>query len=44
MLDYTRKVGESAAIKKILDFVNSQQSVIDTIKKKAESLDAYKIG
>jgi hypothetical protein len=45
MLDYTGKCGETEAVKKILQYLESQQSVIDAIRKKNKEghMDEYKI-
>lgn len=43
ILRYTEKVGETNAIKTIIDFVSSQESVIKSIAQKQENKDAYAI-
>lgn len=45
LLDYTQKVGETEAVKKILGYLEKQQSVIDAISKKydEEHMKEYKI-
>lgn len=43
LLDYTRKVGEASAIKKILAFFNDQTSVAQKISNKLKTNEAFKI-
>ena len=43
ILDYTLKVGETQAVKKFIEFITSQKSVMDELTKKAERVDAYTI-
>ena len=42
LLDYTHKVGETEAIKKLLDFLDSQRHVTEQILKKNNEKEAYK--
>lgn len=44
ILAYTRKVGEADAIKKIVEYLETQNQVADRIKQKEADKDAYKIG
>lgn len=43
ILRYTEKVGETNAVKAIIDFMNSQDSVIKSIAQKQENKDSYAI-
>jgi hypothetical protein len=39
LLDYTRKVGETSSVKKMVEFIEQQPSVLMTIRKKLEEAD-----
>ncbi len=43
ILDYTQKVGETEAIKKVIDFLSGQKSTVDNILKKANEKEGFKL-
>lgn len=43
ILDYTQKVGETEAVKKITDFISAQKGVIEAIKKKYDGKKDFAI-
>lgn len=43
ILDYTHKVGETEAIKKVVDFLSSQGEIVKNILKKQNEKEGYKL-
>ena len=43
LLDYTRKIGEADAIKKVVAYIENQHTVIENLKRKQDTKEAFTI-